>query len=43
MVEEKTKTEGEMEDEEYCDEDCEKCPIKLNYTMFDQEDDGEID
>jgi len=33
----------EMEDEEYCDEDCSECPIKLNYTMFDQEDDGEID
>ena len=35
--------EQEIEDEEYCDEDCSKCKMKVNYTMFDQEDDGEID
>lgn len=25
-----------LDEDEYCDEDCSKCPIKLNYT-FDQE------
>ena len=34
----------EMEDEEeFCEEDCSKCKMKVNYTIFDQEDDGEIE
>lgn len=34
----------EMEDgEDYCEEDCSKCKMNVNYTMFDQEDDGDID
>ncbi len=37
---------GEQEDSEeeddYCEDDCDKCPMKVNYTMFDQEDDGDI-
>lgn len=33
----------EIEDDEYCDEDCSKCKMNVNYTMFDQEDDGDID
>ena len=37
------KVDQEMEDEEFCDEDCSKCKMKVNYTLFDQEDDGEID
>ena len=34
---------GEMEDEEYCEEDCSKCKMKVNYNMFDQEDDGDLE
>ena len=34
---------GEEDEDEYCDEDCSKCKMKLKYTMFDQEDDGDID
>jgi hypothetical protein len=30
------------EEDEFCDEDCSKCKMKVNYTMFDQEDDGDI-
>lgn len=33
----------EEEDEEFCDEDCKKCKMKVSYTMFDTEDDGYID
>jgi hypothetical protein len=32
----------EEEEDEFCDEDCSKCKMKVNYTMFDQEDDGDI-
>lgn len=31
------------EEDEYCEEDCSKCKMNVNYTMFDQEDDGDID
>jgi len=36
---------GEMEDEEdeFCTDDCKKCKMKVNYTMFDQEDDGDLE
>ena len=38
------KKDGELEDEDdYCEEDCSKCKMNVNYTMFDQEDDGDID
>ena len=30
------------EEDEFCNEDCSKCKMKVNYTMFDQEDDGDI-
>ena len=35
----------EMEDEEdeFCTDDCKKCKMKVNYTMFDQEDDGDLE
>jgi hypothetical protein len=31
------------EEDEFCNEDCSKCKINVNYTMFDQEDDGDIE
>lgn len=34
--------EPENEEDEFCDEDCSKCKMNVNYTMFDQEDDGDI-
>jgi len=34
---------GEEEEDEYCEGDCSKCKMNVNYTIFDQEDDGDID
>jgi len=31
------------EEDEYCDEDCSCCKMRVNYTIFDTEDDGYID
>jgi hypothetical protein len=41
----KDKDELKNEEDEFCKEDCDKCKIrvKIKYTPFDQEDDGELD
>lgn len=41
--EDQFRDEDETEEDEFCNEDCSKCKMKVNYTMFDQEDDGDIE